>query len=177
MTAGHYIFVAETTVGGVPSIAAVAYGTITDGTKSVYQKILEATQTKIRSLSLAGISSANIVVREVPISRDLTAPGVVIAPQRPIMSPTAGTNQQDEVVYGVIAGVFDNDNQSQSNTAKYTLWLEQIAKAFRGYRLAGVSEVYNCAVVPSDAISQRDWLANKFIGAILLQFTARELRA
>jgi hypothetical protein len=147
-----------------------------DGSQSVYYRILLAVQARLRDLILTGIAEENIIIREVPIGRDMTVPGIVVAAQRPTMSATDGTNLQDDVIYGVVVGIFDNDAQSQANTDKYTKWEEQIAKGFRNQRLTGVAEVMTCNVVPADAISLRDWLNNKFVGALLLQFTARELR-
>ncbi len=50
---------------------------------AVPDKLLDAAQTSIRALSLAGVPSAQVYVRELLSDRDLVLPAVVLAPWEP----------------------------------------------------------------------------------------------
>ncbi len=145
-------------------------------TKAYLQSIMEAIQTTIQGLNLSGIDDASVVIREVPIRRDLALPAVVIAPQKTTCNPADGVLGFDDVLYGVTVRIFAADNQSQSNTATYTLWLEQVAKAFRSRRLSGVPQVITCRVEPDETIPLIGWADNVFVGNQVIKVLCREPR-
>ena len=172
LTTGHYFAYCDS--AGV--VAPVVYFAVTDGVASVCQRIEEAVQARLRLIGLAGIANADIVIRDVPTDRNLTThPCIVVSPVRPTMDGTASVLHKNDVVYAERVSIFAVDNQSaEDNGDTYRLWIEQIARAFRSQRLSGVSEVFHCEVVPGMTIPPLDWLANRYVGEVVLKFTARE---
>jgi len=168
--------------------APSAGATFGDGvvTQSVSYRCLLAAQAVIQSLGLANVDAANVVVRKLPLDRGLGAglpiqfPAVLLTPERETMDPTAGVAGLDDVVYGVRVTVVDVDNQESTllaNLDKYSLWREQIARAFRNQRLSGVPEVINAHVDPADPILPDAWQDNLYAAGLLLRFVSREPRS
>lgn len=159
---------------------------VTTGTSSIYSQILDAVQARLRLLQLAGLESANVVVREVPLERllpdelgQLTGnAGIVIAPQRDTFDPRAGVTTHDDLVYGVWVCFFASSNQDRTGAKipGVTLWRERVSKAFRNQRLPGVSGVFNSGVESSDVFPYQAWVSNRTISSLLLKFTSRESR-
>ena len=173
----HFVTFSFYSMGGDSQYWRPVLAVVTDGVASVYYRILQAVQARLRLLGLATIQSANIVVREVAIDRDLTLPAVAIAPQRPAMSATGGVLGFNDKVYGVLVALYAADNQVHTNTDLYAKWMEQVENAFHNKRLTGVAEVITAEVMPGDAIPLEVWRANKYMGLILLKFTSRESAA
>ncbi len=151
--------------------------------RSLYMRCLLATQATIQSLSLAGISTDNIVLQKVPWARDFTQglrefPGILVTPSGAESMPiTAGTNQSDEVVYPVQVTILAADNAKLSEMiGTYLLWREAIAQAFRHRRLDGVNEVYDCWLQPQHVVALDASTKGLFQSSMVLQFVARELR-
>lgn len=161
--------------------------TFTDGAlvQSVGYRCLLAAQTVIQSLSLLGVGG-NVIVRKLPLDRGLGAgrlnslPAVLLTPERESMNPAAGVTGLDDVVYGVRVTVIAADNQESTLAANldiYSLWREQIARAFRNQRLSGVPEVINAYVDPAEPLDFDAWQDNLYVAALLLRFVSREPRA
>ena len=152
---------------------------------SISYQCLLAAQEVIQGLGLDGVSSENVVVRKLPLDRALgadqptTLPAILLSPQRETMDPHAGLTGLDDVVYGVLVTMVDADNQEPTlalNLDRYTLWREQIARAFRSQRLAAVPQVINTYIEPADPIVPEAWQNNLFAGALALRFVSREPR-
>ncbi|KKN80762.1 hypothetical protein LCGC14_0325680 [marine sediment metagenome] len=155
-----------------------------DASGAIHNQCLTEVQTIIRNLGLAGVASASIVVKKLPLERtkdndSLSYPIIIITPEQSVLNPTAGSNVQDDIVYGVGVNVVDDDNQERTlaaNINKYLLWLQEIRKAFHSKRLQNITTVNTCAVVPMPPVSQHHWLNNFWASGHLLKFTSRENR-
>jgi len=177
LAAGHYLAYCRSTAGDESADSVVHYVQATSGTESVEYLCLQAVQARIAALSMTGIDAADVVVREVPTERNVTLPGIIVSPQRSIHSTRDGTNARDDVTYGVYVAIFAADNQAlTANTPKYTRWLQQIAKAFRGQRLSAVTESILCSVEPVATVPWGEWTNNLFAGGMLIRCTCRETR-
>jgi hypothetical protein len=152
---------------------------------SVYWSCLRAVQAQIQALNLPGLTTLSIVIKKLPLDRNMgTAPGlalpaVLITPDRETMDPQAGTNSFDDVVYSVRVTMFDRDNQEPTvaaNLDRYLAWRQQIARAFRNQTLAGVPEVYSASVEPAEVVNADAWARNLYASALLLRFVSREPR-
>lgn len=185
LPSGHYFAYVASSLGGVTAISSVVYFVVSDGLESLHARCLTAVQARIRSLTLSGLPSDNVVVRKLPVDRNLAAsgaiglPAIVLSPRRAEMPPTTGTNSRDDVHYDVLVAIFDRDNQEptlQLNLDRHLLWREQIARAFRNQRLTGVAEVINAQVEPAEGLLDDAWKHELMASALLLRFTSRETR-
>ena len=179
MVPGHYF--AHVVNGS--TVSPVVYFVVTSGAESIYRQITEAIQARLRLLTLDGIVSASIVIREIRTDRDVTLPGVVISYDKTTENLKAGTLSMDDVIYAVNVDFFAADNQGHDaqgqedrKDATYTLWLQKAARAFRNQRLPGVVGVWCSGIQAGPAIDRDAWIANKFVGALRLSFTSREGR-
>lgn len=177
LSAGHYLMYCRSVMGDESADSVVHYVQVTSGDESVEYQCLQAIQARIAALTLTGIDAEDIIVREVPTERNVTLPAIVVAPQRSTHALRGGTNYSDEIIYGVYVAIFAADNQAlATNTASYTKWLQQIAKAFRGQRLSAVTESVICTVEPVATVPWGDWINNLFAGGMLVKCTCRETR-
>lgn len=177
LAAGHYLIYCRSAYGDESADSTPHYIQVTSGTESVEYQCLLAVQARIAALTLSGIDAADVIVRQVPTERNVTLPAIVVAPQRSIHATREGSNLRDDVTYGVYVAIFAADNQAlTANTATYTKWIQQIAKAFRGQRLSAVSESIICTVEPVATVPWGDWLNNIFAGGMLVKCVCRETR-
>jgi hypothetical protein len=183
LATGHYFAYAVSSVGGLQAVSAVSYFVVTDGVESIHTRCLTAAQARIRLLALTGLDNASVVIEKLPAGRNLTAgvglPAVILSPHRAAMPATAGTNSQDDVHYDVLVAIFDRDNQEptlEANLDRHLLWRQQIARAFRNQRLAGVPEVINSEVEPAEGLLDEAWKRELMTSAVLVRFTSRETR-
>jgi hypothetical protein len=183
LAAGHYFGCVVSTLGQGQAVSAVSYFLVTDGQESIHARCLAAAQARIRLLALEGLENESVVIEKVPAGRNLAAgvglPAVVLSPHRAAMPAAAGTNSQDDVHYDVLVAIFDRDNQEPSlvaNLDRHLLWRQQIARAFRNQRLAGVPEIINAEVEPAEGLLDEAWKRELMASAVLLRFTSREAR-
>ena len=143
-------------------------------------------QTDIRALGLTDVASASVVVKKTPLADwvkeadGLAWPLVLITPMKPALPPMQGSNVQDDVVYGVLVTLVDDDNQEKTlevNHNKYLLWLEKIRKAFHNKGLSNVDTVYTCHVEQYEPVLPGAWQANKWASALLITAFSRETRS
>lgn len=172
LSTGHYFAYCK----DADEVSPVVYFVVTDGVKAVAQQIDEAVQAKLRLIGLDDIDNDRIVIRDVATDRNLERPCIVVSPIRQVMDPLAGVLHQNDVVYSEQVTIFAADNQANESGAKYKLWLQQIARAFRDQELTGVTEVNRCEVVPGPTVPTAYWSDNKYVGALVLKFTTRETR-
>jgi len=182
LAAGYYWVRVVSSLGGQSAVGNSVYLRVTDGTPALLQQILEAVQSRIRGLALAGISSENVIVRDVPTDRNIqTKPCVVIAPYRAEqMPPSAGTNASDEVGYPIVVAIVDHKTGTRSGESAYEpdssarfKWRQDIVRAFRHQRLANVADVYGIRIEPLDIVDAGAWFQRNvhFSGLILRAFT------
>ena len=180
---GHYFATVVSSLLGSQAVSSVTYFVVTDGLESIHTRCLAAAQARIQLLALEGLAGESVVIEKLPAGRNLAAgvglPAVVLSPHRAAMPATAGTNSLDDVHYDVLVAIFDRDNQEptlQANLNRHFLWRQQIARAFRNQRLAGVPEVINAEVEPAEGLLDEAWKRELMTSAVLLRFTSRETR-
>lgn len=165
---------------------SLVYSTALDTSESIHYQCLEAAQTRIRSLALVGIASANVVVKKLPIDRliarktgPIPLPCILLTPRRQVMDPKQGVTSMDDVMYPILCTIVATDNQEPTlvdGLTEQTLWIERIAKAFRNQRLPGVSSIVITSVDPQDVVAPRLWTQNVLASGLLLKFVSREPR-
>ncbi len=187
LAAGHYVAYCASTLAGATTVTAICYLAVTTGQESVEYQLLTGTQIRVRSATLAGVNDDSIVVRKLPLDRDVGSglgvalPAIVISPLAAQALPT-GTNLRDDYRYGILVSMFFADNKEPTfadGMAAYLRCREQIQRAFNNQRIAIVAsgvDVFTCTVEPGDAILPQAWRENYLAGALTLRFTAREPR-
>jgi hypothetical protein len=183
LAVGHYFACCVSALGQAQVTSAVSYFLVTDGQESIHTRCLLAAQARIRLLGLEGVANDSVVIEKVAAGRNLGAqvalPAVVLSPHRAAMPAAAGTNSLDDVHYDALVAIFDRDNQEPTlaaNLDRHLLRRQQIARAFRNQRLAGVPEVINAEVEPAEGLLDEAWKRELMASAVLLRFTSRESR-
>lgn len=184
---GLYMVYVDSVVSGQSGTSNPVYLAMHDGTLSVLERITDAVESRIKSLSLSKVGSdpvrnipnANVLNIKVTRKEGINYPAIIITPPgKIIMPPKAGTNKRDDVYYPILVQIADKDNREyKTNHSSYYLWQEKIAKAFRNQLLTGVDEVFlgHCEYV--DVVNERVWnVDRKFICGVLLYFSAWEQR-
>ena len=129
-----------------------AYLRVSSGVESVFLQCASAVQSRIRSLSLADITSGEIIIRKREwLKGTPKPPKIIIVPQTEAMPPRAGTNDKDDVTYPITIVMLRAGNQNielADGMSEQLLWREKIARAFRNQRLPGATTVQICHVTP-----------------------------
>jgi len=142
---------------------------------AVFKQCLDATKTQIEGLTLSGVANADIVVQKLPWDRNVTKPGIFIYPVPETLAQA--TNASDDVGYGVMVVMVQASNQNlTSNVNRLLTWRQQISRHFRFQRLTGVSEVFQCLVIPQPVFSPGDFLNQFDVSALLIRCMSRESR-
>lgn len=184
LAAGHYFAYVLSELADESVASSVVYFVVTTGNSAVHDQCLVAAQARIQALTLAGITSSNIIIRKIPTDRDIGGdgtydfPAIVISPlgieNQP---PSGGTNARDDVGYPVLISFLAADNQDlTTNRERYLKWRETVNRAFRSQRLTGVSEVYICRVQPGPIVSPAAFWKNVYHSSLLVQCISRETR-
>ncbi len=184
LSPGHYAGHVGSTFGGEANVSLLHYFRVIDPAESVLKRALDAVVTRVQALSLAGVTSSNIFVRNAAWDRDIGTgltkglPAIVVAPgPSERQSAGAGTNSRDDVGYPIVVSIFASDTQAlESNTNTYTLWRQKINRAFRNQALPGVVEIYRIEVEPGPIIDPGALLANRLASTMLLRCISREVR-
>ncbi len=163
---------------------------------SVYYKCLLAVKAAIEDLDLPLDHSSNAInylVRKVPIDRGLgkdrpkSLPTILICPQRDVAPPLAGTNAQDDVIYGIWVIILGADNAETTyvrDLDTYLLWREEIRRKFHN-RPATVrefgavfdnAEIINTTCDLASVALPDAWYDNLLVDSMVIRCTSRELR-
>lgn len=159
--------------------------------RSIFYDCLIATQSRIRSLNLAGFDDNSIVVRKLPLDRRLVKPSevsqvlggialpaIIITPSTERMPANEGLLGLDDVTYGVLITIVQSDNQEATLEEGLSDWLyarEKIARAFRQQpRLDGASTIINGSIEPREVVNQAAWSNNLLVQALLYRPVSRE---
>lgn len=152
---------------------------------STHYTILEAVQTRIRALSLSGLASASVLIRKVPLARDIGS-GLTVALPAVLLSsvgserlnPTEGTCERDDIGYPVHVAIIAADNQDvTANHDTYLEWRRRIIKAFRNQQIT-ISGSTNtvCQVEPGQITMAEHWRNNLWASELTIRVTMRETR-
>lgn len=184
---GHFMAYCLSADGdGNQAVSSCVYFTVTATTDSIFDRILDAVQARIQSLSLSGISATSVLIKKLltgRMIRDLSdtsaLPAIMLTPETPAFTAMAGTNVRDDMGYRILVTMIHADNQEatlEANLTRQTLWYEKIGKAFRNQQLTGVNEVTTCTLQPAGYVDASAWMENLLVSQIVLQFTSREAR-
>lgn len=176
---GVYLWHVTSSDGSV-AISNVVQNRVSASSQSVYERILEAVHSQIAALSLTGIASNDVVLQTTP--DDITRRMIIVAPfgpERMLTGQRQRTNARDDIVYPVIVAHVDAANRDQGETKRdrWLGWRQDVSRTFRSQHLTGVDEVYDCVVTYRDSVDTNAWFTtNQCIGAMVLNFSAREVR-
>ena len=175
---GVYAAYVQSSSGGVTVYSTPVLFTTTTNVGSVMIRLLGAVRTVIRSLSLAGIDSANVDYRKLPWERGLAKPGVWICPGKEGARPA--NNESEDLDYPIDVVVVRASNQSLTDEmAAFTLWRQRVRLALTpapGYRpiLDSVAEAYSVRVEPGPVYDPGSFAAQHDVGALRVWVTCRE---
>jgi len=183
---GFYWWQVIASSSGGTAASNMVWQPLTGGTSPLYERIMSAVQSRIRTLALTGVSSGNVAVRKVPYEKDvgtgltLTYPCVQITPgPQETANPLLGVVGRDDYGYPVLVTMMEKDalkNQS-TNRSRNLKWREQVIRAFQNQRLSGVDEVYTCVVEPNAIIHGGNWIEHElWTSFVYLRFTCRMTR-
>ena len=147
---------------------------------SLYKELLAQTDTQITALSLTGITSNVVSLKNASIGAKHVSslPVCLLSPfGQPAMisggpGDTIGANAIEYPV-AVLLVQAGNRNQS-SNLDRMAQWLEDIVMEFHHKALtSGITagkRAYSCVVSPKDTFQQSAWLDNLDVGGLVLRF-------
>lgn len=156
---GYFWFVLTSTSSGVATIAPLIYQNFTDDAAAVYERIIQAVLARLQGLNLAATpnETAPVVLRQKALDPgQFRYPAVdVTIDDLEISVEPEDFEDEDHVFYPVMVRIRDRaDLSDQTNTGRYLLWSQQIARALRNQRLAGVPEVLDCEISDWKAASK-----------------------
>jgi hypothetical protein len=181
---GYYWWRAMASTAAGQAMSNLVYQVFTDGGQAVLYRVLSAVKARVVGLALEGIEPRNVQLLQAPWEGALAAvppslPAVQIAPAEGATPLDQGTNQQDDVEYAIQVVLLDADprRHPQERLPRLARWRQQVARAFRNQRLAGVPEVYRCTVDPHTLLDRSTWLREGLLVSVLtLRFLTRETR-
>lgn len=178
-TGGVYHWRLESSDGTIAH-SNVLLNRVSKSSMTTYERICEAVHSEIQSIGLTGISDNAVVLQTSPDA--VMERMIIVAPfgkERMLTGQKQRTDVRDDTVYPVIVAHVDAADRSQSATDRdlWLRWRQDIARTFRSQHLTGVDEVYDCIVQHRESVDTNAWFkANQCVGAMILQFTAREVR-
>lgn len=178
---GYYqwlLITQDTSPGGLTYLGNLFYKNLSSGLQAVYYRILQAVKSRVGLLSLDGIPLAKQQLLWRPIQLDnINNPPVLL------ISPTGAEGTQDTwtntdvLTFPVLIVLVDAlQGESAINLARDIKWRDQIARALKGQRLAGVPEVFECRHYPDAVALPEGWSKNKLVSAMLFRFAVRQTR-
>jgi hypothetical protein len=180
LSVGRYFAYCESDLNGVDAISNLVAFSVTSGSESIYETILQEVQSAIQNLSLSGISGVDI--QKLPRRSALgsvTLPAVIVSPWSSKRIRTSGPNVRDDIEYPVIVVTVQASNEDQdTNRNRHEQWHETIIARFAHKRLYTNSsaDVYQCLVDPSTTFSESGFGAGYDVSAVMLRFVARQSR-
>jgi len=155
--------------------------------QALHYLLCQYTQTRIISLALSGIPEASILLRRIPVDRDLLTeqhmlPAITISPTGRELLP-AGTKEDTDVDFPVLVTIIAANNQDYTLSEPELKWREQIIDGFLDRQVVdpafdGLCTLDTCQVEPYDILDATLWHeSNLAVGGVLLRFYARKARA
>lgn len=177
---GHYVWQVLTVPAvGPATLTNLYYRSLTDATvETLHLRILNAVKTRLQALNMSGIDAAKIQVQWFPMEiKDVNAmPLILLSPAGTPTFPHRVTNRDDRGFPVLITVLDDVQFQSAKNMGRDLKWVDQIGRALRFQRLAGVDEVFQCEEVPAPVVSP-EWLQlGKLASFLSFRFLVRQSR-
>lgn len=156
--------------------------TVTDGTDGIWERLLDAVVSRIRSLGLTGLSSSEVFGHKVLTDehvKDAKAESVLVAPiDAEAYQVGTGVVGSDDYDYPVLVAIVHPANNNQNTISPYWKWRDRIKAAFqeRAMPVTGIG-CRRCQVTANFEPTSRAWWPYN-IGASFLRltFTVRETR-
>ncbi len=176
---GYWLWNVVGTVAAAPAFAST-YQPISDvNTLSLEERILLAVTTRIRSLALADIPDNAIIDRWVARRTEGVDPLPCVAVAVwGAETFIGGTNSQDDIGLAFAVALLDKKGgDDRANLTRDTKWREQVIRAFRFQRLAGIPEVMTCIPEPASIIDTTRFTgSDEICSLIVFRFRTRTSR-
>lgn len=186
---GYFFCYVQSSESGDEVATPPVYFVATSGSDAIMMKCLNGVKARLDLMTFAGISTDNIIVRMLPLDQGVGStqtfsfPAILIAPAPDaglVMPFNEGTNRRDDVQYPVVIAILDtlvrNKTVLTDNQNRNYLWQQQVVKAFRNQRLAGVDEVYTTIVEAAQITNIQAWRKGRFASFGIFRFISREIR-
>lgn len=178
---GYYWARVVSTLNSQTAVSIPIYFVVTSGDDALFKQCLDAVLARLQGMTFSGINSSNFFLRKLPWNRKVSAsegkPATFITPVPEKQSAREGTNNCDDIGYGVAIVVVSVSNEDLvNNLGRNTLWRQQINKAFRNQRLPGVVGNYRCEVEPGSVFNPSFFGANYDVFSLTIRCWCRETR-
>lgn len=153
----------------------IGYRATTSAADSIWDECLDATVTRIQSLSLTG--SPTVAKQKFPWNLKTIVEGIYVSPVRESIA-VGPTNTKDDIGYGVQVTAFQASNHSlTSNLSRFTNWRERVSNAFRHQVPSGLElKIRDVNVEPGPVIDLSKFKDQFDSGALVVRYYRRETR-
>lgn len=155
---GYYWLHVAGTVSGSPAISNLAYAYATEATDALASRCMDALAARISGLTMAGASdtagtasypNARVYKQVLPQEGLVQYPCVLLTLEGESESQEGTTTNKDDIGYPIQVAVVDRADSLQPTRRKLWLkWRQQVFRAIRNQRLAGVTESLIVKVTP-----------------------------
>lgn len=146
---------------------------------SLFGKVLDAVATVIQGLDLDGVHDDEIRVRKHPDDDSRVYPGITVHPAVDWQHRREGTNERDDVGYGVQVTMVQATSQDvRRQIDRRLLWREKIRREFIHQRapLSSITEVYTCHIEAAPPFNRRDFRKDYDVDSLVIRVWTRETR-
>ncbi len=178
----YYFVKCQSTLGAASVTSNIPLFNVADNTQSIEKRCMDAVVTRLRLLNFVGDTAndnpgANIFEKFWPDESTTLFPCIFVTFEGEREIEKGGTNVRDDILYPVRVSLYDLKPASWDRPLnKFTLWRQQIYRAFREQRLPGVPEVYTCKPETQLICDPKLPYYSHFITGLLLRFIARDIR-
>jgi len=143
---------------------------------SHHMLFMEAVQTRLQALTLTGLSSSNITIREMVTDKGLTASAIQIAPYG-AETITDATNIRDDIGYPSIVAIIAKGETTSPTLDQRLLWREQVRGALHKVDLSSIPDCHELRVTPYNVVEIGALMNSKtWVSAFLVRAFCREVR-
>jgi hypothetical protein len=149
---------------------------------SVQSLLLDLVQRRLKELDLNGIADEAIVQRRLPRPDGVALPCVIISPMPERFNPQGGTNEKDDVTFGVLISIIKSNNRNlaseNSDFRDEMYWREKVRRGLSRWRSPEVGDAcWRDSVVESGEPLIPELWRNNYAGQYLvLRVLMREPR-
>lgn len=179
----YWLFLVSTNGSTVESTRVRGFRATNGDPDSVFFRILQSVQSRLRTLSLAGISPDDILWRKFPWNRkEDSRPGIYVTPVKE--TGEGGTNLTDRLGYGIqVTTVRASNNHLTNNLDVELSWRQAQRRGFDitpyahgGAVLMSVPECYEIDFEPGPVIDYGSFVSNLDANAFVLRVKCEEPR-
>lgn len=164
--------------GSTTTVSNMAYFAVTDATEAVLERCLDAVKARLEGLVMAGQLNARVYDQTVLNDKVVQYPAVILSLEQEVEQQPGILTGRDDIGYGIRLAVVDRiDADYTAKRATLLMWRQQIFRALRQQRLAGVTEVYQVKIEPGPVV---DWNAAQgyqyHVSSMVVRCLSREIR-